>query len=137
MKALLCHCRNFKTETKRLATLPVGIRPEVISDPILETTNVILALITVELTDDVRSVAEKLAREIRKMCNDTGHFKIVLFPFAHLSNNLADTSLTLRVLDALLATLNDLQPMRAHFGSDKKLLLDIFGHKGNIRYREF
>ena len=27
--------------------------------------------------------------------------------------------------------------MRAHFGSHKELLLDIYGHPGNARYREF
>jgi threonyl-tRNA synthetase len=137
MRALLCHCRNYRSEVKRLATTPVGIQPETIGDKASEATNAIVALITVENGDNPRDVSQKIAQEIRIMCRDTAHSKVVLFPFAHLSSDLAETSLVLAFFDELSKELEDLHPERAHFGSDKKLLLDIFGHKGNIRFREF
>ena len=71
------------------------------------------------------------------MCKDTGHTRVVLFPFAHLSNKLADTDTTLKAIILLEENLKGLELQRAHFGSDKKLILDVFGHKGNVRYREF
>jgi hypothetical protein len=137
MRALLCHCRNYRSEVKNLSTTPKGIKPEAISEKVIELADAIVALITVEVGDDIKNQAPLVAEEIRKMCKDTGHSNVVLFPFGHLSNKLADTDTAIHFLDILQDELKDINPRRAHFGSDKKLLLDIFGHKGNVRYREF
>jgi threonyl-tRNA synthetase len=137
MRALLCHCRNYRSEVKRLSTAPVGIKPEKIHEKILEIHDAVVVLVTIESGDDTLKLIPKLANEVIKMSKDTGHTNIVLFPFGHLSNKLADTDATIEALDLLEENLKDFSPKRAHFGSDKKLLLDIFGHKGNVRYREF
>ncbi len=137
MRVLLCHCRNYRSEVKKLSTTPLGIKPEKIKEKVIEAQDVLVALVTVEFGDDVESSIPKLAVEIRKMSKDTGHTNIVIFPFGHLSNKLADTDVTNKAMDLLEEKLKDFTPKRAHFGSDKKLLLDIFGHKGNVRYREF
>jgi hypothetical protein len=137
MRVLLCHCRNYRSEVKNLSTTPEGIKPEPISEKIIEVADAIVALVTVEVGDDIKKQAPLVAEEIRKMCKDTGHSNIVLFPFGHLSNKLAGTEVATDFLDLLQEELKDMRPKRAHFGSDKKLLLDIFGHKGNVRYREF
>jgi hypothetical protein len=137
MRALLCHCRNYRSEVKKLSTTPAGIKPEDIKEKVLEAQDVLVVLVTVEAGDDIKCFVPKLADEVRKMSKDTGHMNVVLFPFGHLSNKLADTDTTIRAMNLLEENLNDFNPKRAHFGSDKKLLLDIFGHKGNVRYREF
>lgn len=137
MRALLCHCRNYRSEVKKLSTTPSGIKPEEIKEKVLEAQDALVVLVTVESSDNVKNFIPKLADEVRKMSKDTGHANIVLFPFGHLSNKLADTETTIRAIDLLEENLKDFNPKRAHFGSDKKLLLDIFGHKGNVRYREF
>jgi hypothetical protein len=137
MRLLTCHCRNYRSEVKNLSTTPKGIKPEFVSEKVIELSDAIVALITVELGDDVKSQAPLVAEEIRKMCRDTGHSNVVLFPFGHLSNKLAGTETATNFLSLLQKELKDMNPKRAHFGSDKKLLLDIFGHKGNVRYREF
>ena len=137
MKTLLCHCKNYRSEVKKLSTTPHGIVPEPILEKIIESKDTIVVLVTVEEGDNVELFPIKLADEVRKMCRDTGHSSVVLFPFGHLSNKLANTDTTLKVICALQENLKDLDPRRAHFGSDKKLLLDIFGHKGNVRFREF
>jgi len=137
MKALLCHCRNYRSEVKKLSTTPTGIKPEEVKEKILEAQDVLVILVTIESGDDVERSIPKLADEIRKMSKDTGHNNVVLFPFGHLSNKLADSDTTLDAINQLEENLKDFNPKRAHFGSDKKLLLDIFGHRGNVRYREF
>jgi threonyl-tRNA synthetase len=137
MKALLCHCRNYRSEVKKLSTTPIGIKPEEIKERIIEAQDVLVVLVTIEHEDNVYNSIPRLADEVRKMSKDTGHKNIVLFPFGHLSNKLADTDTTIKAMDLLEENLKEFSPKRAHFGSDKKLLLDIFGHKGNVRYREF
>jgi hypothetical protein len=137
MKALLCHCRNYRSEVKKLSTTPEGITPEPLGERVSEATDAVVALVTVETGDDIKHQAPLLAEEIRKMCADTGHSNIVLFPFGHLSNKLADSKTTMQFFDLLEEELTDMHSQRTHFGSDKKLLLDVFGHKGNMRYREF
>jgi threonyl-tRNA synthetase len=137
MKALLCHCRNYRSEIKRLSDTPVGIKPEEIKEKIIEAQDALVVLVTVESGDNVKSSIQKLADEVKKMSKDTGHTTVVLFPFGHLSNKLADTNTTIEAMNLLEQNLKEFNPKRAHFGSDKKLLLDIFGHKGNVRYREF
>ncbi len=137
MKSLLCHCRNYRSEVKRLSTTPAGIKPEEIKEKVIEAQDVLVVLITIEVGDDIENVVPKLANEVTKMSKDTGHKNVVLFPFGHLSNKLADTDTTVKAMHLLEEYLKEFHPKRAHFGSDKKLLLDIFGHKGNVRYREF
>jgi threonyl-tRNA synthetase len=135
MKALLCHCRNYRSEVKKLSTTPAGIKPEEVKERVLEAQDALVALVTVEYDDNIESSIPRLADEVKKMSKDTGHNNVVLFPFGHLSNKLADTETTIKAMNLLEKELKEFDPKRAHFGSDKKLLLDIFGHKGNVRYR--
>ncbi|HYC34517.1 MAG TPA: threonyl-tRNA synthetase editing domain-containing protein [Candidatus Paceibacterota bacterium] len=137
MRALLCHCRNYRSEVKRLSNTPAGIQPEKVKEKILEAQDAVVVLLTVEAGDRIEEFIPRLAEDIQIMAKDTAHNTLVLFPFGHLSNKLADSDTTLKALDLLEESLKDFNPKRAHFGSDKKLLLDIFGHKGNVRYREY
>ena len=77
--------------------------------------------------------------EIKKMCKEVKRNKVVIVPFAHLSNNLGNTKESLEILKKIETKLkrSRLKTMRAHFGSNKSLHLDIYGHPGNARYREF
>ena len=124
MRALLCHCRNYRSEVKKLSTIPIGIKPEDIKEKILEAQDAIVTLVTVEIGDDIEISIPKLANEVKKMSKDTGHSDIVIFPFGHLSNKLADSDKTINAMDLLEENLKEFIPKRAHFGSDKKLLLD-------------
>jgi len=63
---------------------------------------------------------------------------VVILPFAHLSNNLAKAKDGIKIVSFIEENLKkEFNVMRAHFGSHKELLLDIYGHPGNARYREF
>ena len=86
MKALLAHCRNYRSEVKGLSNMPEGIEPESGENKITEASDAIVAFVTVEGEDDLERITPLLESEIRKMCKDTGHANIVLAPFAHLSS---------------------------------------------------
>ena len=62
-----------------------------------------------------------------------------LCPFAHLSSNLAQAKEALPILERVVIELKDseINLTEGHFGSDKELLIHLYGHPGNARYREF
>lgn len=96
-----------------------------------------MALVTVEAGDD-ESKAALLGSDIRKMAKNVAREKVVILPFAHLSNNLADSKTAITILETVKENLaNDHQVTRSHFGSHKEFLIDAFGHPGNARFREY
>lgn len=137
MKILLLSCRNFESKIKKLATRPESIKPEPIKEKEYKTDKSIVALITAEENDVLDTCSKELKKEIEIFSKDTGINKIVLFPFGHLSNKLASSEDTINFLKLVEKELSDFEITRVHFGSHKSLLLDIFGHQGNVRFREF
>lgn len=74
------------------------------------------------------------------MSNEIKRNTVVILPFAHLSKKLATDSESKRALDIIENTLKQntrLKILRDHFGSHKEVLLHIYEHAGNVRYREF
>lgn len=139
MRALLFHCREYKAEIGRMATRPVGIKHEDFKEKIQDVGDCIVSLTTVEEGDVPENVAAALEKEIKKMCMEVGHINVVLIPFAHLSHSIDNGDDAIKTMDLIESRLKDdnFNVMRAHFGSHKSLLLDIYGHPGNARYREF
>lgn len=137
MKTLLISCKKFESKIKKLATRPADINPELINQSAYKTDKSIVLLITVEKEDDLTVCAKKLRDEVEIFSRDTGIKQVVIFPFGHLSNNLASSKDTTNFLDLIEKELKGLKPIRVHFGSHKSLLLDIHGHPGNVRFREF
>jgi len=136
MKALLVHVKEYRVKITGLATRPDGIIPEPITENTQTATNCIVAFVCVE-RHDLMEVGKRLYGEIKKMMNETGERNIVICPFVHLSSQLADSVHALSILDSLTNEFSNDKPTRSHFGSDKEVLLDIFGHPGNVRFREF
>ncbi len=137
MKVLLLHCKNYRIQVGQLANRPDNIHPEPVSEPAQTEINCVVALVTVEKGDTVESTAG-LIDEITKMAHDVGHNTIVILPFAHLSSSLADTETSIPILDNLKDNLSgEFVVKRGHFGSHKEFLLDVYGHAGNARFREF
>ncbi len=139
MKSLLFHCRNYRTRVGELADRPATICPEPVGERERFCHDCVVALITVERGDVVDEVAEKMAREIEKMARDVGRTKIVLLPFAHLSSSLADSTTGIAAIKRIAEHVSSaaLDVERGHFGSHKELLIDLYGHPGNTRFREF
>lgn len=138
MRALLFHCRNYRVKINKLANRPNNIIPENVNENEQNLRDCIVVLITIEKNDEFENVSKKLSKEITRMTKDIGRNDVVILPFAHLSNNLANSKDCVETLNLIEEKIkNDCNIMRAHFGSHKSLLLDIYGHPGNARYREF
>jgi threonyl-tRNA synthetase len=137
MKALLLHCKNYHIKVGLLANRPSNVQPEPVNHTEQAEQNCVVALITVEPGDTTEKAAA-LGSDIQKMVEDIGHQRVVILPFAHLSNKLADSQSSIIVIKALEEWLpEDYQVTRSHFGSHKELLFDVFGHPGNARFREY
>ncbi len=138
MRALLFHCQNYGVKIDRLANRPEEITAEEVKEKEQNCKDCIVVLITIEKNDNLKKFCSHLVDEIAKMSQEVGHKNIVILPFAHLSNNLAKAKDGIKAIGLIEEILQkSYNVMRAHFGSHKSLLLDIYGHPGNARYREF
>ena len=137
MRSLLFHCKDFGSVITGLSTRPEEIVHGEILDKEQSCKECVLVFITVE-KGDTPDKAPLLASEIVKFADSTKHYSVFICPFAHLSNNLAKSADALPVLEAVVALVKEkCSVMEGHFGSDKELLIHLFGHPGNARYREF
>lgn len=137
MKALLLHCKNYNIDIGLLANRPHDIKPEPVTARNHKSANCVVAMITVERGDTNDSTV-RLVDDIQKMASDVGRRDIILLPFAHLSNKLANSELSLNILNNLQHSFSDdFHVERSHFGSHKAFMLDVFGHAGNARFREY
>ena len=139
MKALLFHAKNYKVEFESLANRPENIIHEKIEGKEKqEVQNCVTCFITIEEKDSREIVVENISNEIQKMCKEVGENTAIIIPFAHLSNKLAEPKIGYEIIKEIESNLKGkLNVTSAHFGSNKSLLLDIYGHAGNVRYREF
>jgi hypothetical protein len=137
MRSLLFHCKDFGSVITGLSTRPEDIVHGDILDEKQSCKDCILAFVTVE-KGDTSDKAPLLASEIVKFAESVKHHNVFICPFAHLSNNLAKSAEALPVLEAVIALVKEkCSVVEGHFGSDKELLIHLFGHPGNARYREF
>lgn len=92
--------------------------------------------ITVENQDQLENV-HTYARLIKKEYLELGRPRLVLVPFAHLSEQLAPAAVGRELLERLVKELseNGMDVVRDHFGSDKDVILSIKGHPGAARFR--
>jgi len=134
------------TEFDSFSNRPSSITPEELKEQKQECDDCVAAFVTVEKKDQPVLVARGLAEEIAKMCREVDRDKVVVVPFAHLSSRIAGSEKGLETLQLVEEKLKRHSPFgpkrklnvkRAHFGSNKSLLLDVFGHAGNVRFREF
>jgi hypothetical protein len=138
VRAILFDCKEYKTTIVGVANRPADIEPEPVKKKGQQCGRCIVAFVTVEKQDDPEFVAQKLAAEISKMAFECKRKRVVLRPFAHLSHNLALSEKCKETFDFLELLLKQKHSViRTHFGSHKTLLLNVLGHDGNIRYREF
>jgi hypothetical protein len=140
MRALLFHAEEYGVIFHSFANRPKGIFVEDVNKKEEQICgNCIVAFITIEKGDNKIKVSEGISKEIKKMCDEVKRDKAVIVPFAHLSNNLCEPKKSFEILEDIENKLKEmkLKTMRAHFGSNKSLHLDIYGHVGNVRYREF
>ena len=122
MKLLLIHADHMEYEVKKKTRVAEdfdgkGERLE----------EVLVAFVSVEKGDN-EDVAKKAAEEIRDVANKVKADRILIYPYAHLSSNLADAETAINVLKALQAELSDLEVHRAPFGWYKSFKISCKGH---------
>ena len=138
MRSVLFHCKEYRSEFDSLATRPKDVTPEKINERVQNSQDCVVALINVEKGDDIKNSSIALAQEITQMGENVGRKNVVIVPFAHLSNKLAKSKDAIKALDIIQEMLEkQFNLTRVHFGSHKSLLLNVKGHQGNVRYREF
>ena len=137
MKLLMWHCKNYSVKITGVSNRPRNIEPEKQRSKDERMKNCIVSMITIEKEDEMLSIGQA-KKEIEKFAKDAKSDSIVLMPFAHLSNNIADSKKSITTLDNLEKDLKEnFEILRSHFGYHKELLLHTFGHKTNVRFREF
>ena len=125
MIILLIHSKEFSFETKE----PAIKNPEEPKVPSFTGQNVLAVFTTVEVGDDER-VVERAVRDIAEVKEKVKASTVVVYPYAHLSDNLAKPSEAVKVLDQMAQKLKDLgiEVVRAPFGWYKAFTVACYGH---------
>jgi len=138
MRALILHTDQFKSKTVEKSTRPEGIKsdPEGLGDR--EMQNGITVFFCVKKNDDSVKL-NNLYNEILSAANDFKTQEIMIAPFAHLSNQTAEPKLAKKLYEELVLRFKEttFKIETSQFGYHKSLLLEIKGHPGSFRYREF
>ncbi len=123
MRILQLHCDSIEyTPIKKEIESAEEISPES-----KKLDDVVVAFISIEKDDD-SSVATKAIAEIKESMDKVGCGKLLLYPYAHLSSNLASPSLALKILKEMESVSTDLSISRAPFGWTKSYKVHVKGH---------
>jgi threonyl-tRNA synthetase len=138
MRTLFLHSNKFESGVVEESDRPLGIVPE-IKDEISEVMEQCLVIFFCVEKDDTEKQVEDLYREVLKTSVEVGTKNLMIAPFVHLSKNIAEPETAKKLYEFLMDkfTNGDFVVKSSHFGYHKSLLLDIKGHPGSFRYREF
>lgn len=138
MRALLLHANNFATKIVEESDRPNGIKPENKKSSSEEMDECLVCFFTVENGDNETKL-ENFYNEIIKTAKGIGVKNLMISPFVHLSNNIASPEVSRNIYELLMSKFKDTdyKVSSSHFGYHKSLQLDIKGHPGSFRFREF
>jgi threonyl-tRNA synthetase len=122
MKLLLIHADYMEYEVKKKTKLaePFEGKGERVDE-------VLVAFTSVEKGDD-ENVVKKAAEAIREVAEKVNADRIMIYPYAHLSSNLADAETAVKLLKQLEAELSDFEVHRSPFGWYKAFRISCKGH---------
>lgn len=131
MKILSLHCDYLKFKpTKKAIKEPEELSEERKKE--IEIKDLLGIFVAVEKNDEknTKKVIEELLNNIVDLLDKTKAKKVVLYPYAHLSSNLAKTDIALNVLIETEIQLkkNKIEVYRAPFGYYKSFELKVKGH---------
>jgi threonyl-tRNA synthetase len=122
MRILQLHCDSIEyTPTKKEIKAAEDIIPET-----KRLDDVVVAFVAIEADDD-SDVAKKAIAEIRASMEKIGCEKLLLYPYAHLSSNLASPSTALSLLKDMEANA-ECDVSHAPFGWTKSYNIKVKGH---------
>jgi len=124
MRILQLHCDSIEyTPTKKEIKMA-----EDIENPALQRLEeVVVAFIAIENGDD-SSVAQNAISQIKNSMEKIGCKKLLLYPYAHLSSNLAKPSIAMTLLSEMETNASDLEVSHSPFGWTKSYKIHVKGH---------
>ena len=128
MRILLIHAEEFSYETTSKAIKRIEEKPGIPHSG--EYRNALVVFTTIE-EDDEEDIIDEAINEILDVANRVKPEHIILYPYAHLSNNLAKPSKALQILEKLYEELREKSSIKTHrapFGYYKKFILKCYGH---------
>jgi len=129
MRMLLIHADQFEYEVTEKAVRDAEPLPDEPHKASLR--DVLVCFCTVEEDDGVDPglIVERASGEIRELAGKLGVDTVVVYPYAHLSSELADSSVAVPILKSLEDKLaSDLRVARSPFGWYKRFLIRCKGH---------
>jgi len=122
MKLLLIHADYMEYEVKKKTKVaePFDGKGERVEE-------VLVAFTSVEKGDN-EDVVKKAAEAIREVAQKVNAERIMIYPYAHLSSNLADADTAVNLLKKLEAELSDFEVHRSPFGWYKAFKISCKGH---------
>ncbi|MFH1586101.1 MAG: threonine--tRNA ligase [archaeon] len=94
-----------------------------------EAEEALVVLTAVEKQDtEVDSVVKELVKNIKEIADQVKTKNIVLYPYAHLSSNLASPEIAVKILDETEKALKGFKVTRAPFGYYKEFEMKVKGH---------
>ena len=138
MRSLILHADKFATEVIEESTWPKGIDPEKRKSDSEEMKKCLVIFFCVEEGDSEKQV-NAIYDEILKTADEIKTKNLMISPFVHLSNKIAKPEVAKQLYELLMDKFvgSDFVVKSSHFGYHKNLLLDIKGHPGSFRYRQF
>ncbi len=129
MKILLLHCDYIKFKPLKKALKSVEALSEKEKEG-KEVEEALVVLTAVEKSDkDSKKVVEELVKNIKEVAKQVNAEKVVLYPYAHLSSELAAPELAIKILDDAEKELKkNFTVVKAPFGYYKEFELKVKGH---------
>jgi threonyl-tRNA synthetase len=127
MRVLYIHAKKFWYKVREMVKVPVADLAEVGDGAEFE--NALVVFVSVERGDD-DSVVEQAVKDIEEVVRNLRADYVVLYPYAHLSSELAKPRDAVEILDKLedAASRRGLKVHRSPFGWYKEFMLHCIGH---------
>ena len=123
VRILQLHCDNIEyTPTKKEIKSAEEIIPET-----KRLEELVVAFVAIEKGDD-SSVVQNAISQIKNSMEKIGCKKLLLYPYAHLSSNLASPSTAMSLLNEMESSAPDLDVSHSPFGWTKSYKIQVKGH---------
>jgi len=123
VRILQLHCDSIEyTPTKKEIKSAEEITPET-----KRLEEIVVAFVAIEQGDD-SSVAQNAISQIKNSMEKIGCKKLLLYPYAHLSSNLAAPSIALSLLKEMESSASELEVSHSPFGWTKSYKVQVKGH---------
>lgn len=124
MRILQLHCDSIEyTPTKK----EIKTAEDIENPQTIRLEEIVVAFVAIEDGDD-SSVAQNAISQIKDSMGKIGCKKLLLYPYAHLSANLAKPSVAISLLNEMEKSASDLEVTHSPFGWTKSYNVKVKGH---------